>query len=515
MHDVNEELCAKDLKDCRHLRAFERSENWKLRLIDDYALKNCIELEHINIPEGVEKIGNEAMYYCQKLLNVSLPTTLREMGQNVFDDCERLTIIRVYTEKTPEIKGEANLTDQTCKIYVQAKTLDEYKEYWKEHAHRIEPGIQITEPLRTEILGYIPGKTHTINSVMPLEGQTMTWSTFNTVVATPDTILHDGTINIQAVGPTHIMVKTDQNFYHECDLDVYPQRADANWDGTIDISDAVNIANYVVDNKDQLINWWKTGRTDFKKIDDWMRFYEVGAKVNNDDDISISDASAAMKKVLAQEPKQSPAAANRLRSISADDNRDALLLFAPEGNSVKVGLDNSKEYVALEAFVRVPEGMSLKNIIAGPRAAGHSLSTRRIDDRTMRVVLFDLNSSAFAESRESLIELTVQGEMSQADEIEIFEIIASDITSRSHDLTLRDGGIYTNVHSISDADKYIKTSKDGLIITGATGMHVAVYTLDGYTISSFDATSESEVISLPQGVYIVTVGDNSSKIAIK
>ncbi len=46
-------------------------------------------------------------------------------------------------------------------------------------------------------------------------------------------------------------------------------------------------------------------------------------------------------------------------------------------------------------------------------------------------------------------------------------------------------------------------------------MHIAVYTLEGHTITSFDASSEAESITLPQGVYVVTVGDNSSKVIVK
>ncbi len=345
MHENIEELGMGALMDCRHLRGFEGSENWKLKLIDDYALKNCIELEDINIPESVEKIGKEAMYYCQKLKTISLPKTLLELGEKTFDDCEELTKIKVYTETPPKMIGERHLTDQSCKIYVQAKNVEEYKELWKVHEHRIEPGIRVTQRSREEMPEYIPGDTCKISLYMPLEDQIMTWSTDNHVVATPDKA-HDGTLMIQAVGPTHVRVETNEHFYHECDLDVYPQAADANWDGGFNISDAVNIANFVVENPDVLNNWWKTNRTDFDSLDEWMKFYTVGADVNKDGQISISDASAAVKVIVNQIPVVAVASKSSSSPHSpigsSDINADALVIYnipaAPSRCSIPGGL---------------------------------------------------------------------------------------------------------------------------------------------------------------------------------
>ncbi len=516
MHDNIEELGMGALMDCRHLRAFERSENWKLRIIDDYAMKNCIELEEINIPEGVTKIGKEAMYYCQKLNTVSLPKTLELLGGNTFDDCEVLSTIKVYTETPPKTVGERNLTDQNCKIYVQAKTLDAYKEHWKVHEHRIEPGIFVNQPTRQEMPVYIPGTTYKLTSTMPLSGQTMTWSTFNKAVATQHPN-HDGTIFINAVGPSHIKVETDHRFYHECDLDVYPQIADANWDGGFDISDAVNIANYAVMNHDILANWWKTGRRDFGSRDEWERFYTVGADVNDDGSISFADASATVKVVLAQTAEQSAAAVSGIRRARNDGGiTDALVIFPAEGGKVRVGLDNSKEYVALQANIRVPEGMTLDEVKVGSRAAGHVLSSRRIDGRTMRVVLFDLGNSVFADEAGSILECVVSGENVAEGDVEIFDVIASDISATSHVLTSRYGSGMTDLSTVSRIGevRFVLTA-DGLTIYDAAGKNIAVFTVDGKVVKSFTGASDSETVRLEAGIYIVTVNGESLKIVVK
>ncbi len=520
MHDNIEELCAEALMDCRHLRKFERSENWKLRLIDDYALKNCIELEEINIPEGVEKIGKEAMYYCQKLNTVSLPKSLLQLGENTFDDCEVLTVIKVFTETPPETVGERNLTDQSCKIYVQAKCLDAYKEFWKMHEHRIEPGIEITKLSREDMPEYNPTKftTYKLQERRPLDGQEMTWTAKNGVVATADKA-HDGTININAVGRTNIHVHTDKEFYHDQILDVYPMKADANWDGRFDISDAVNIANYALQNAGALNNWWRNDRKDFDSESLWNHFYYVGADLNNSGDISVSDASAAVKIILNAPAQSSPAAKPSTRASDLELS-DALIISLETtrsgGNvSLPIGLDNNIEYVALQADIRVKEGKKLKDVTIGGRAAGHELTTRRIDDRTMRVVIFDLNNSAFTSSAEPLFNVTIEGDNISSEDVELSGIYASDYSSKSFELTSRNGWLRSDVGTVSAADFSVAYTGEGILIGNAAGKKVTISATDGKVVNSFVAASDSETVSLSHGIYIVTVEGRSLKVAVK
>ncbi len=522
MHDNIEELGAESLMDCRHLRKFERSENWKLRVIDDYALKNCIELEEINIPEGVEKIGKEAMYYCEKLNTVSLPKSLLHLGEKTFDDCEVLHTIKVYTETPPTMTGERNLTDQTCKIYVQAKCLDDYKNLWKVHEQRIEPGIFLTQPSYEEMPEYIPGTSYKLSVTMPLNGQTTYWSSKNATVAQPHAN-NDGNILINGVGRASMHVETDQRFYHDGTLDVYPQTADANWDGRFDISDAVNIANYAVMNQGILSNWWATERRDFGSESLWNKFYYRGADVNKDGSISFADASATVKVVLSQNAENAVVQSRApLSTYSVGDRiADALTIRsatheASSGITIPVGLDNRMEYVALQANIRVPQGATLIDVKPGNRANGHTLSARRIDDRTMRIVLFDLNNSSFVESGESLLELVVKGKNIDTSDIEIFGIVASDITSQSYDLTLREAAIMAGTDVISIDDTLIAPSEDGLTINNAFGKDIIICTVDGRVILSLTASSDSESIKLNKGIYIVAVnGRRGTKIAVK
>ncbi len=518
MHDDIEELCTGALMDCRHLRAFERSENWKLRLIDDYALKNCIELETINIPEGVTKIGKEAFYYCQKLNTAALPTSLLEMGEKAFDDCEVLSTIKVYTETPPVMIGERHLTDQNCKIYVQAKSLDDYKQLWSVHEHRIEPGIIVTQPSMIDMPQFIPGSTYKIAVDLPLQGQTMTWLSENQLISISDDS-HDGTMHLTAVGSTNIKVKTDQKFYHDCYLNVYPQLADANWDGVFDVSDAVNIANYVVENRKMLNNWWETERPDFKDEGEWNEFYYRGADVNKDDCISVADATSAIKMIL-NSPVQSSRRSLAAHKASKDRPADALVInlipsSAPGGACFPIALDSSVEYVALQADITVPEGMILKEVVAGNQATGHALTSRRIDERTMRVVIFDFNNAAIAGSGEPVFNLIIEGDNVSADDIELSSIFASDSSSNSYELTSKIGCLDNHVSKVADANFSAISTPEGVIIGNATGKKIIITNVEGRVIKSFIAASDSVSVTLPSDIYIITVEGSSIKINVK
>lgn len=55
-----------------------------LREIDNDAFRNCYELSRINLPEGLERIGDGCFNYCGRLRRIDLPNTLREIGKEAF-----------------------------------------------------------------------------------------------------------------------------------------------------------------------------------------------------------------------------------------------------------------------------------------------------------------------------------------------------------------------------------------------------------------------------------------------
>lgn len=280
-----------------------------------------------------------------------------------------------------------------------------------------------------------------------------------------------------------------------------PTLGDSNANGTVNIADAVNTANYAVG----------------LAVEDFN--FEV-ADVNKDKRITLADASGTVTLLLEQPVA---AACRPFSGSSASDACDRLVLdsraAAESGtNSVAVGLDNTVDYVALQADVTVPEGMTLVSVKPGRRVgAGHSLVTKRMDDRTMRIVLFSPDNAAFIDNGESLFELAVTSGSTVSGDIAISNIIAADAQAREYMLRAADirisgttGLDAANVDGIRicPADKSIR-------VCNAAGRDVAIYSAGGRLVSRFTATSDLESCRVAAGLYIVAAGDFRTTVIVK
>lgn len=63
-----------------------------LRIIRDSAFGFCYDLEDINIPETVTKIGHHAFFHCEKLQTLTLSDNVKMIGIFAFKGCDQLTI---------------------------------------------------------------------------------------------------------------------------------------------------------------------------------------------------------------------------------------------------------------------------------------------------------------------------------------------------------------------------------------------------------------------------------------
>ena len=63
-----------------------------LKIIRENAFSFCDELEEINIPGTVTKIGKCAFFKCKKLKVLKLSNNVRNIGYMAFANCENLTI---------------------------------------------------------------------------------------------------------------------------------------------------------------------------------------------------------------------------------------------------------------------------------------------------------------------------------------------------------------------------------------------------------------------------------------
>lgn len=82
-------------------RAFENAAFSKLTvplnvtIIPDYAFYNCINLNEIKLPAGLQNIGSNAFVGCTSLESIALPEGLVDIGERAFGSCTKLRSINI------------------------------------------------------------------------------------------------------------------------------------------------------------------------------------------------------------------------------------------------------------------------------------------------------------------------------------------------------------------------------------------------------------------------------------
>ncbi|MDE6479924.1 MAG: leucine-rich repeat protein [Muribaculaceae bacterium] len=338
------------------------------------------------------------------------------------------------------------------------------------------------------------------------DDKTVTWSSSDESIALVD---ENGEVTVTGVGNV-IITAACGTVSTECSLKCYPQLGDANWNGNVTIVDAVDISNFVVKKKTAPEGWDE---------DEWMEFYTFGANANNSEDgeITFADATAAVRIAL-----ENPVAASMQNRIGAaygkfNESPDALVIAAlRESNdsktSVAVKLDNSMEYVALQADIFIPDGMDIE-VKAGSRAANHALETMRFDENHLRVALFDLGNKAFGAGDDAILEIVADGNISDIENLTISNILAADSEANEYVLGSRMGDV-TGVEGVSHDAVLIEKISDGVQVSNAAGKRIDIFTMEGKAVRSFVATDSIETINLPAGIYIVKAGDKNLKVIL-
>lgn len=283
-----------------------------------------------------------------------------------------------------------------------------------------------------------------------------------------------------------------------------PTKGDSNDNDEVTITDAVNTANYAMGINVENFNF-------------------EAADVNADKRITVADASGTITELLNQEV-ESQTKRNLLRNKRAEfDNIDKLVISnyscpAGETSVVAVSLDNSRDYVALQADIRIPEGMEILGVECGERAAAyHTIQQRLVNDNTLRIVLFDIDNNIFIDNAGDIMSISIKTDSGKSGDIEIINILASDAQANEYVLSSV-GGHNTDLSAIDsiigDGNIKIEATPEGIIICNAEGMDIHIFTVDGMGIATFKANSNRVDYKLSTGVYVVTAGEVVSKVMV-
>lgn len=338
------------------------------------------------------------------------------------------------------------------------------------------------------------------------EDKTVVWASSDESVAMVD---ENGNVVMVGVGNATITASCGK-ISSECVLKSYPKLGDANWNGEITIADAVDISNYVVQKKTAPQDWDEA---------QWTEFYVKGANVNESEDgnITFADASATVSLVLDQ-PLASSVQSRIVAVNNIEESSDALVIAnlttTEDGRSaIAVTLDNSIDYVALQADVTLPEGLHVE-LKPGSRVAGsHSLESRRIDDSHIRVAIFDLGNQAFAANNEPILELVADSYLSGVEGISVSHILAADSDANEYRLGCRVENT-TGVESMENDSLQIIKVADNIHIVNAIGNNVEICTIEGKIVKSFVAKDALEIVNLSSGLYVVKAGNKTLKVIL-
>lgn len=211
---------------------------------------------------------------------------------------------------------------------------------------------------------------------------------------------------------------------------------DSNDNGDVSVADVVTTANYVA------------GLTS-------KRFDFPNANVIDDSEISATDVTATVQIILGTWNGVENAGRRVSNMISNDYLGIDNFKITSSSFTIPVYLNNTLEYSAIQANIKVPEGMTVKDVTPGLRAHNHMIIHNIHEDGNIGLIIFSLSNAAFENYEGALFNLEVTAEEDCGD-ILIEDVIAADGYSRGYILGYAGGQNETTtaaVDSIGVEDK--------------------------------------------------------------
>lgn len=340
----------------------------------------------------------------------------------------QLTIVYRKKEATvdpdPEVKPDVEtLSISSISVVEPSKTINEMENViTKGEELLISVAYTPEEATQTEITWDCP------------DGIEITPSEDGYIVSTANLDAADGTV----VKVTGTLEGKDGELTIEHEFTVMAVAAgDANLSGYITVADVVTVANHTINS------------------DNIDRLSHPNADANSNGEIEIADVTTIVNMIIGNNTQN---VRNAGVSIRNNDRLVAGNFVAGKESVVGVALDNSRPYSALRATVNVPEGMTVKGVTAGERAAAHELAYNLKDGR-VEVVIYSFSNAAFAETEGSLFNLIVEAS-SNAGAITMEDIQAANAASQGFELGYEGGleasaaGVEINVAEEGEARYY-------------------------------------------------------------
>ena len=298
-----------------------------------------------------------------------------------------------------------------------------------------------------------------------------------------------------------ILSDTEAHPYYVPDLNVPVTimdyiKGDVNIDGTVNVSDYVATANYILEL-------------------DPHPFLFVAADIDENLTINVSDlvgvANIALNFMSAPAIYHAPAmgyGGEGLMSFTANCST-----ISPNRHVVTLDLSNSNAVTAFQMDINLPDGMKLVDASLSDRAtASHSLEMTTLASGAYRLLGASMMSKAFASSEGALLTLEIEGDASGAAVIDGIMLAEPDATLHQHDamtLALGNSGVH---EMMSDVNIYLQ---DGMVVVESPVASKVQFILpNGMSVVREVKAGRNVYNTGLKGVVIVKVGNQVNKFRL-
>lgn len=274
---------------------------------------------------------------------------------------------------------------------------------------------------------------------------------------------------------------------------------DADDDKEVDVADAVTTGNWIIGLRPSA-------------------FCFVNADSNTDREIDVADLTATIDIILhggMSLNRRSNLYANHINEtgfveaeLKAKDSKgDKIINLYMKGDAL---------YNALQAEIEIPDGAELEEIALAESLHSHSLLYNPGEDGIIKFVIYSPDNTLMNPGDKPVLSLRISGAEAENDELQLSNIITVDNDLQKHFLEYR--GWTSNsagIMGVGAQEISVASGNGSLLISGAEGMKIDVYSLDGKHVLSFTPKSDKYQKALQPGIYLIRTEDITRKIIVK
>ena len=458
-------------------RAFENAGNLisvtlpkTVTRIGDDAFGFCGSLPMVTIPAGVTRIGDRAFTYCSNLAMATLPVALQEIGENAFAQCTKLTSVAIPAGLKTIGAGAFAGCSNVSAITVEAKNAD----------YVVMDGVLFNKE-KTALVQYPAGRVAT-SYVIPKEVTSLRGSAFNgaknlTAVTIPAKVTEIGNeAFVNCVKLTSITipatVKTiGANVFGYCQelAEIKVEAANTAY---------TSVDGVLFDKAKKTLIKYPEGRN--------ATVYAIPAEVTNIESYAFEYTKNLTSITIPTSVKKigfAAFASTVLTSVVIPDGVDTIsdMTFRWCLNLRSVTLPASIKMIGFGAF----------------------MECKKLEEMTVKAKTPPiLDNLVFAQVPVANVTLTVpKGSKAAYAAAPVWKEFKQISESTVGNVTLPEARIYA--------------AGGRLYLTLQTAAPVGIYTLNGVLVRTFSAPAGETTVALPQGVYIVRVGERTEKVMVE